>query len=460
MPETNNLKPETMFSKVLIANRGEIALRIIRACRELGIKTVCVFSEADRDGPWLEFADEKYCIGPPPSTKSYLDISRIMAAAEVSDADAIHPGYGFLSENAHFAEVCQSSGIQFIGPSPDTIRLLGNKASARDLAIKTGVPLLPGTKDLVADDKEAIEIANDIGYPVIVKAAAGGGGRGMRVAHNEIALVNGYMQARSEAATAFKDDGVYIEKFLERPRHVEIQIIADSDGNYVYCGERDCSLQRRHQKLVEEAPSPVMTQDLRERMGTAAVALCKAAGYVTAGTVEFLLDKQGNFFFMEVNTRIQVEHPVSELVTRTDLIQAQIMAAAGEKLPFTQEDVEVRGHAIEVRINAEDPDNGFRPSPGKITDLFVPGGPGVRWDSHIKAGYSIPPNYDSMVGKLLVFADTRMEAIVRMRRALNELKIEGIKTTIPLHMKIMYDANFIKGDVDTGYIENSTLLKR
>ncbi|MBX3459142.1 MAG: acetyl-CoA carboxylase biotin carboxylase subunit [Planctomycetes bacterium] len=448
-----------MFSKILIANRGEIALRIIRACREMGIKVVCVYSEADKDGPWLDIADEKYCIGPAPSAKSYLDISRIMAAAEVADVDAIHPGYGFLSENAHFAEVCQSSGISFIGPSPEAIRLLGNKASARELAVKVGVPLLPGTKDLVADDKEAIEIANDIGYPVIVKAAAGGGGRGMRVAHNEIALVNGFLQAKSEAATAFKDDGVYIEKFLERPRHVEIQIIADSQGNYVYCGERDCSLQRRHQKLVEEAPSPIMTPDLRKKMGDAAVTLCKAANYVTAGTAEFLVDKKNNFYFMEVNTRIQVEHPVSELVTRTDLIQAQIMAAAGEKLPFAQADVEVRGHAIEVRINAEDPDNGFRPSPGKITDLFVPGGPGVRWDSHIKPGYVIPPTYDSMIGKLLVFAKDRTAAIARMRRALGEFKIEGVKTTIPLHQKIMHDANFIKGDVDTGYIENVLLAK-
>jgi acetyl-CoA carboxylase biotin carboxylase subunit len=448
-----------MFSKILIANRGEIALRIIRACREMGIKTVCVYSEADKDGPWLQFADETYCIGPPPSVKSYLDISRIMAAAEVSDVDAIHPGYGFLSENSHFAEVCQSSGITFIGPSAEAIRLLGNKASARDLAIQAKVPLLPGTKDLVPNDKEAIEIANEIGYPVIVKAAAGGGGRGMRVAHNEIALVNGFLQAKSEAATAFKDDGVYIEKYLERPRHVEIQIISDSHGNYVYCGERDCSLQRRHQKLVEEAPSPVMTPELREKMGEAAVRLCKNSGYVTAGTVEFLLDKKNNFYFMEVNTRIQVEHPVSELVTRTDLIEAQICAAAGEKLPFTQEDVEVRGHAIEVRINAEDAENGFRPSPGKITDLFIPGGPGVRWDSHIKVGYSIPPTYDSMVGKLLVFARDREKAIARMRRALGEFKIEGIKTTIPLHQRIMQDANFIKGDVDTGYIENVLLAR-
>ncbi len=448
-----------MFSKILIANRGEIALRIIRACREMGIKTVCVYSEADKDGPWLQLADESYCIGPAPSVKSYLDISRIMAAAEVSDVDAIHPGYGFLSENSHFAEVCQSSGITFIGPSPEAIRLLGNKASARDLAIQAKVPLLPGTKDLVPNDKEAIEIANEIGYPVIVKAAAGGGGRGMRVAHNEIALVNGFLQAKSEAATAFKDDGVYIEKYLERPRHVEIQIIADSHGNYVYCGERDCSLQRRHQKLVEEAPSPVMTPELREKMGEAAVRLCKTAGYVTAGTVEFLLDKKSNFYFMEVNTRIQVEHPVSELVTRTDLIEAQIRAAAGEQLPFTQDEVEVRGHAIEVRINAEDAENGFRPSPGKITDLFIPGGPGVRWDSHIKVGYTIPPTYDSMVGKLLVFARDREKAIARMRRALGEFKIEGIKTTIPLHQRIMQDANFIKGDVDTGYIENVLLAR-
>lgn len=448
-----------MFSKILIANRGEIALRIVRACREMGIKSVCVYSEADRGAPWLEIADETYCIGPGPSAKSYLDISRVMATAEVSDVDAIHPGYGFLAENAHFAEVCQSSGIAFIGPSPEAIRLLGNKASARKLAVESNVPLLPGTKELVEDDKEAIEIANDIGYPVIVKAASGGGGRGMRVAHNEIALVNGFMQAKTEAATAFGDDGVYVEKYLERPRHVEIQIISDSHGNYVYCGERDCSLQRRHQKLVEEAPSPVMTPELREKMGETAVRLCKAAGYVTAGTAEFLLDKNGDFYFMEVNTRIQVEHPVSELVTRTDLIRAQIMAAAGEKLPFSQEDVEVRGHAIEVRINAEDSENGFRPSPGKITDLFVPGGPGVRWDSHIKVGYVVPPNYDSMVAKLLVFAEDRPKAIARMRRALGELKIEGIKTTISLHQRIMNDAQFIKGDVDTGYIENVLLAK-
>jgi len=448
-----------MFSKILIANRGEIALRIIRACREMGIKSVCVYSEADRGGPWLTLADETYCIGPAPSVKSYLDISRIMAAAEIADVDAIHPGYGFLSENAHFAEVCASSGISFIGPSAEAIRKLGNKASARAMAVEAKVPLLPGTKELVEDEKEAIEIANDIGYPVIVKAAAGGGGRGMRVAHNEIALVNGFMQAKTEAATAFKDDGVYVEKYLERPRHVEIQIICDSHGNYVYCGERDCSLQRRHQKLVEEAPSPVMTPELRDKMGRTAVRLCKAAGYVTAGTVEFLLDKKGNFYFMEVNTRIQVEHPVSELVTRTDLIRAQIMAAAGEKLPFKQDDVEVRGHAIEVRINAEDPDNGFRPCPGKITDLFIPGGPGIRWDSHIKVGYTIPPTYDSMVGKLLVFADDRPRAIARMRRALGELRIEGIKTTIGLHQRIMNDAQFIKGDVDTGYIENVLLAK-
>ncbi|MHC4841693.1 MAG: acetyl-CoA carboxylase biotin carboxylase subunit [Planctomycetota bacterium] len=448
-----------MFNKILIANRGEIALRIIRACREMGIKSVCVYSEADKHGPWLDVADETYCIGPGPSAKSYLDISRIMATAEVADVDAIHPGYGFLAENAHFAEVCKSSGIAFIGPSAECIKLLGNKASARALAVKSKVPLLPGTKDLIESEAEAIEIANEIGYPVIVKAAAGGGGRGMRVAHNEIALVNGYLQAKSEAATAFGDDGVYIEKFLERPRHVEIQIIADSHGNTVYCGERDCSLQRRHQKLVEEAPSPIMTPELRAKMGEAAVRLCKDAGYVTAGTAEFLLDRNGEFFFMEVNTRIQVEHPVSELVTRTDLIQAQIMAAAGEKLPFTQDDVEVRGHAIEVRINAEDPDADFRPSPGMITDMFIPGGPGVRWDSHVKPGYAVPPNYDSMVAKLLVFAPTRAEAISRMRRALGELKIEGIKTTTPLHQKIMSDANFIKGDVDTGYIENVLLAK-
>lgn len=448
-----------MFSKILIANRGEIALRVIRACRELGVRCVCVFSEADRGAPYLDLADEAICIGPAPSAKSYLDISRIMSAAEISDVDAIHPGYGFLSENAHFAEVCRSSGIAFIGPSPESIRLLGNKTSAREVAGRVGVPMLPGVKENVDSEEQAIEIANNIGYPVIIKAAAGGGGRGMRVAHNEIALVQGFLQAKSEAAIAFKDDSVYVEKYLERPRHVEIQMIVDSHGNFVYCGERDCSLQRRHQKLVEEAPSPIMTPELRRKMGEAALTLAKAANYVTAGTCEFLVDSKNNFYFMEVNTRIQVEHPVSELVTRTDLIRAQILAAAGEKLPFSQSDVEVRGHAIECRINAEDPDNDFRPCPGKITRVFIPGGPGVRWDSHIEPGYTIPSNYDSMVGKLLVFAPDRMQAITRMKRALQEMRIEGIKTTVPLHLRIMSDKRFIDGTVHTSYIEKELLAK-
>ncbi len=448
-----------MFSKILIANRGEIALRVIRACRELGVRCVCVFSEADRGAPYLDLADEAICIGPAPSAKSYLDISRIMSAAEISDVDAIHPGYGFLSENAHFAEVCRSSGIAFIGPSPESIRLLGNKTSAREVAGRVGVPMLPGVKENVDSEEQAIEIANNIGYPVIIKAAAGGGGRGMRVAHNEIALVQGFLQAKSEAAIAFKDDSVYVEKYLERPRHVEIQMIVDSHGNFVYCGERDCSLQRRHQKLVEEAPSPIMTPELRRKMGEAALTLAKSANYVTAGTYEFLVDSKNNFYFMEVNTRIQVEHPVSELVTRTDLIRAQILAAAGEKLPFSQSDVEVRGHAIECRINAEDPDNDFRPCPGKITRVFIPGGPGVRWDSHIEAGYTIPSNYDSMVGKLLVFAPDRMQAITRMKRALQEMRIEGIKTTVPLHLRIMSDKRFIDGTVHTSYIEKELLAK-
>ncbi|MCQ3949150.1 MAG: acetyl-CoA carboxylase biotin carboxylase subunit, partial [Planctomycetes bacterium] len=414
---------------------------------------------ADRGAPYLDLADEAICIGPAPSAKSYLDISRIMSAAEISDVDAIHPGYGFLSENAHFAEVCRSSGIAFIGPSPESIRLLGNKTSAREVAGRVGVPMLPGVKENVDSEEQAIEIANNIGYPVIIKAAAGGGGRGMRVAHNEIALVQGFLQAKSEAAIAFKDDSVYVEKYLERPRHVEIQMIVDSHGNFVYCGERDCSLQRRHQKLVEEAPSPIMTPELRRKMGEAALTLAKAANYVTAGTCEFLVDSKNNFYFMEVNTRIQVEHPVSELVTRTDLIRAQILAAAGEKLPFSQSDVEVRGHAIECRINAEDPDNDFRPCPGKITRVFIPGGPGVRWDSHIEAGYTIPSNYDSMVGKLLVFAPDRMQAITRMKRALQEMRIEGIKTTVPLHLRIMSDKRFIDGTVHTSYIEKELLAK-
>ena len=448
-----------MFNRILIANRGEIALRVVRACRELDIETVCIFSEADRNAAYLEMADEAVCIGPAPSTKSYLDISRIMSAAAITDVDAIHPGYGFLSENAHFAEVCRSSGIAFVGPSPECIRTLGNKAEARKLATVQKVPLLPGTTEPVETEEEAREIAREIGYPVIVKAVAGGGGRGMRVAHNEAALVSGYTQARTEAGASFKDDSVYIEKFLENPRHIEIQIMGDRFGTIVYCGERDCSMQRRNQKLVEEAPSPALSPQDRERIGEAAVRLCKAVGYVSAGTCEFLLAPDGNFYFMEVNTRIQVEHPVTEMVTGFDLIKAQILTAAGEKVPFTQEQVKICGHAIECRINAENPDADFRPSPGLITALFVPGGPGVRWDSHVYAGYTVPPNYDSMIGKLICYGTTREEAICTMRRALKEMKVEGITTTAMLHLRIMNDPGFQRGEVHIHYLEK-TLLKR
>jgi len=447
-----------MFQRILIANRGEIALRIIRAAREMDIRTVCVFSEADRGAGYLDLADEAVCIGPGPAPKSYLDISRIMSAAAITDVDAIHPGYGFLAENAHFAEVCRSSGIAFIGPSPETIRLLGSKTAARKLALDHEVPLLPGTTENVESEEEAREIAREIGYPVIIKASAGGGGRGMRVAHNEAALVSGFVQAKTEAGAAFSDDAVYIEKFLENPRHVEVQIIADSHGNTVYAGERDCSMQRRNQKLVEEAPCPVLTEEQRKEVGTAAVRICEAAGYVTAGTVEFLMDaKTKDFYFMEVNTRIQVEHPVSEMVTGIDLIKAMILAAAGEKLPFTQADVKITGHAIECRINAEDPDANFRPSPGKIEGLQLPGGPGVRWDSHVYAGYTVPPNYDSMIGKLITYGKTRDEAIKIMQRALREFKADGIKTTVPLHQRIMANNNFRTGDVHIHFLEKTML---
>lgn len=447
-----------MFKRVLIANRGEIALRIIRACEEMDIQSVCIYSEADRGAPYLDFCDRAICIGPGPAGKSYLDISRIMSAAAIADVDAIHPGYGFLAENGHFAEVCRSSGITFIGPSPETIELLGNKTSARNLATKMGVPLLPGTTENVETEDEAREIAHEIGFPVIVKAAAGGGGRGMRVAHNEASLISGFSQAKAEAGAAFGNDAVYIEKFLENPRHVEVQIIADSHGNVVYCGERDCSMQRRNQKLVEEAPCPVLSPEERKAVGESAVRLCKGAGYVTAGTCEFLLDASTKqFYFMEVNTRIQVEHPVTEMVTGIDLIKTMMLAAAGEPLPFTQDDIQINGHSIECRINAEDPKNNFRPSPGKIESIFIPGGRGVRWDSHVKAGYVVPPNYDSMVGKLIVHGSTRKEALSIMSRALNELRIEGIQTTVSLHQEIMRDAHFARGDVHIHYLERNLL---
>jgi acetyl-CoA carboxylase biotin carboxylase subunit len=442
-----------MFRRVLIANRGEIAQRIIRACRELGIETVAVYSSADADAIHLRQADDTICIGPPPSAKSYLDIPTIIAAAEVADVEAIHPGYGFLAENAHFAEVCRACKIHFIGPEPETIAQLGDKVAARELAKKAGVPVVPGSDGSVDDEKRALDVAQDIGYPVMIKAASGGGGRGMRIARNEPSLVAGFHAARSEAEAAFGDGTVYLEKFVENPRHIEVQILADKHGKILHLGERDCSIQRRHQKLIEESPSPSLTPELRQKICAAAVRVAEAAHYTNAGTVEFLLARDGSFYFIEVNARIQVEHTVTELVTGLDLIQQQILIASGEKLPFNQSEVEFRGHAIECRINAEDPDRDFQPSPGKI-ELFVPpGGPGVRLDSHCYSGYRIPPNYDSMIGKLLVHRPRRDLAIRTMLRALDEFVIEGPKTTIPLQRSILSHSDFRAGDHDTGFVE-------
>ncbi|MBK7643989.1 MAG: acetyl-CoA carboxylase biotin carboxylase subunit [Planctomycetes bacterium] len=442
-----------MFRRVLIANRGEIAQRVIRACRELGIETVAVYSSADADALYLRQADETICIGPPQSAKSYLDIPAIIAAAEVADADAIHPGYGFLAENDHFAEVCRSCKINFIGPTPEVIAALGDKVRARELARKAGVPIVPGSDGAVEDEKKALEVAQQIGYPIMIKAAAGGGGRGMRVARNEPSLVASFHQASSEAKAAFGDGTVYLEKFVENPRHIEVQILADEHGNIVHLGERDCSVQRRHQKLIEESPSPSLTPELRARICEAAVRVVREANYTNAGTVEFLLARDGSFYFIEVNARIQVEHTVTEMVTGLDLIQQQLLIASGERLAFKQEDVRWSGHAIECRINAEDPEKDFQPSPGKI-ELFVPpGGPGVRLDSHCYSGYRIPPNYDSMIGKLLVHRSTRDAAVRTMLRALDEFVIEGPKTTIPLHGSILRHSDFRAGDHDTGFVE-------
>ncbi|MBL8736740.1 MAG: acetyl-CoA carboxylase biotin carboxylase subunit [Planctomycetes bacterium] len=442
-----------MFQRILIANRGEIALRILRACKDLGIQSVAVYSEADKDSLHLRYADETICIGPAPSSESYLNIPALIAAAEIADVEAIHPGYGFLSENEHFAEVCQSCNIKFIGPSPTAIAQCGDKVAAKRLAKEAGVPCVPGSDGPVENEQDALAIARKIGFPVLVKAAAGGGGRGMRVAHNEPSLVTGYHSARSEAEKAFKDSTVYLEKYIEKPRHVEIQIMADQHGNVVHLGERDCSLQRRHQKLVEESPCPVLDDKTRQAMGEAAVRLAKAANYHSAGTVEFLLDKNKNFYFIEINSRIQVEHPVTEMVTDTDLIREMILVAAGHKLSWKQEDIRMRGHAMEFRINAEDPDHNFKPSPGKITTFQAPGGPGVRWDSHIYQGYTVPPHYDSMVGKLIIHRHTRKQAIEVARRALSELTLEGITTTAGLFLRILDHSDFAAGDIDTGFIE-------
>lgn len=446
-----------MFKRILIANRGEIALRVIRACRELGIETVAVYSEADSNAIYLRHADETICIGPARSAQSYLDIPRIISAAEIADVEAIHPGYGFLSENEHFAEVCESCGITFIGPKPRTIELVGNKSRAKETAKKAGVPVIPGSEGILGSEQQALEEAHRIKYPVLIKAASGGGGRGMRIAHNDVSLVNGFHSARSEAEVAFGDSSVYMEKLIERPRHVEIQVLRDSFGNFVFLGERDCSVQRRHQKIIEEAPSPVLTEDLRRKMGDAARKLCEAADYLNAGTVEFLVDKNLDFYFMEVNARVQVEHPVTEMVTGIDIVQEQIRIAAGEKLSFRQKDIKINGAAIECRINAEDPNDNFRPSPGRIRAYYAPGGAHVRLDSHAYAGYDIPPYYDSLIGKLLTWGATREEALNRMERALEEFVIDGVKTTIPLHREIMRNARFRSGDVDTSFLDSEFL---
>ncbi|MBL8204949.1 MAG: acetyl-CoA carboxylase biotin carboxylase subunit [Blastocatellia bacterium] len=441
-----------MFKKILIANRGEIACRIIWTCKELGIKTVAVHSEADKDALHVRYADEAICIGPPASANSYLHIPAIIAAAEITDVDAIHPGYGFLSENAHFAEVCADCNIKFIGPSPAVIRRMGDKAEAKRTMREAGVPVTPGSEGLLEDEDIAVVEAARIGYPVLIKATAGGGGRGMRIARNEDELRNAYNTARAEAETAFKNSGVYLEKYIERPRHIEIQVLADEHGNVIHLGERECSIQRRHQKLIEESPSPAVSKELREEMGRIAVKACQEVGYSSAGTIEFLLDEGDKFYFMEMNTRIQVEHPVTELVTISDLIAAQIRVAAGEPVGRTQDEILFFGHAIECRINAEDPDK-FTPSPGRITTFNLPTGPGVRVDTAAYAGYFVPPYYDSMIAKLIVHHRTRERAIMRMRRALEATVIEGIKTTIPLHLKIMDDPDFQSGNFSTRFMD-------
>ncbi|MFP4661893.1 MAG: acetyl-CoA carboxylase biotin carboxylase subunit [Halanaerobiales bacterium] len=441
-----------MFKKVLVANRGEIAVRIIRALKELNITSVAIYSEADKDALHTKLADQAFCIGPFSSSQSYLNIPSIMSVAEVSGADAIHPGYGFLAENGHFAEVCESSGIKFIGPSSEVIELMGDKSKARETMIKSGVPVVPGTEENLDDIDNTLKIAEKIGFPVIVKASAGGGGKGMRVAQNSRDLVKAIQTAQTEAKAAFGNAEVYLEKFVEEPRHIEFQILADEHGNVIHLGERDCSIQRRHQKILEEAPSPALADDLREKMGKTAVKVAESVDYANAGTVEFLLDRDNNFYFIEMNTRIQVEHPITEMITGIDIIKEQIRVAAGEKLQFKQEDIEINGVAIECRINAEDPDKNFMPSPGKLESYIVPGGPGIRIDGGVYPEYFIPPHYDSMIAKLIVWEEDREKALARMERALSEFYIEGVKTTIPFHLKILNNAHFRKGDYHTNFI--------
>lgn len=442
-----------MFKKILIANRGEIALRVIRTCKEMDIKTVAVYSTADRESLHVRFADEAVCIGAPPSKESYLNIPRIISAAEITNADAIHPGYGFLSENAEFSSVCHEYGIKFIGPTPEMIRSMGDKATAKATMIKAGVPCIPGSEGLLESIEQGLKIAKEIKYPVIVKATAGGGGKGMRIINDESEFKKAWDDAKREAAASFGNDGLYLEKFVEEPRHIEIQVVGDQYGKVCHLSERDCSIQRRHQKLVEETPSPIVSQELRDRMGEAAIKGAKAINYEGAGTIEFLVDKHGDFYFMEMNTRIQVEHPITEEVTNYDLIKEQIKVAAG--VPISGNNYYPNLFAMECRINAEDPANGFRPSPGKIINLHKPGGHGVRVDSHVYAGYTIPSNYDSMIGKLIVTGQSREEVITRMKRALSEFIIEGVKTTIPFHLKLMDNAIFRSGKFTTKFLETS-----
>ncbi|MFA5145820.1 MAG: acetyl-CoA carboxylase biotin carboxylase subunit [Candidatus Omnitrophota bacterium] len=442
-----------MFSKILIANRGEVALRIIRACKEMGIRTVAVYSEPDIKSLHVKFADEAICIGSAASANSYLHIPSIISAAEITDVEAIHPGYGFLAEDAHFAEICESCKIKFIGPTPQNIRLMGDKMTAKETVRKAGLPVIPGSRSVVKTKEEALKIAKEMRYPVIIKAAAGGGGKGMRVCHNDVRLISAFLTAQREAEAAFGNADVYIEKYVESPRHIEFQILGDQHGHIIHLGERDCTIQRRHQKLIEETPSPVMDSKLRKKMSECAVKGAKSIGYVNAGTIEFLLDKDNSFYFMEMNTRIQVEHPVTEAVTGIDLVKEQLRISSGEKLRYKQDDIEFRGSAIECRIMAEDPDNDFMPSPGKIATLNIPGGRGIRVDTHIYTGYEISPYYDSMIGKLIAHGKDRFEAIKICERALDEFIIEPIKTTIPFHKKVMNNPAFLRGKFSTDFIE-------
>ncbi|WP_416175700.1 acetyl-CoA carboxylase biotin carboxylase subunit [Clostridium sp.] len=442
-----------MFSKILIANRGEIAVRIIRACREMGIQTVAVYSEADREALHVQMADEAVCIGPASPKDSYLNVQNIISATVLSGAQAIHPGFGFLSENSKFARICRECNITFIGPSPECIDSMGNKSNAREIMAKSGVPVVPGSNGAILNEEDLLTTARDIGYPVMIKASAGGGGRGIRVVYEESDIIKNYENAKSEAKASFGDDTIYLEKFIERPKHVEIQILGDNFGNIVYLGERDCSMQRRNQKVMEEAPSPIMTEELRKSMGEAAVRAAKAVNYNNAGTIEFLLDKNNNYYFMEMNTRIQVEHAITEMVTGVDLVKEQIKIAAGEKLDISQSDVSPHGHSIECRINAENPERGFIPCPGKITDIYIPGGFNVRVDSAVYSGYTIPPYYDSMIAKLIVYGKNREEAIKTMRRALEEFIIDGVSTNVDFQYDLLNSEEFIKGTYDTKYVE-------